>query len=159
MAIVEQLHTTRIAFYTALYNESLRALGEAQRTRLAENVTTQSERYRAGQTNRAAIMSAQLLERELEPRIQEVQRGYEGAVLTLATAMGDMRRMPCAPRESCSSSPPATTSPPRPQPPFQSAPISSSRASWFAPRQKISGSSRPNTIRLWMRPSPALAFQ
>ena len=89
VAVVEQLHTTRIAFYTALYNESLRTLGEAQRTRLAENVTTQSERYRAGQTNRAAIMSAQLLERELEPRIQEVQRGYEGAVLTLATAMGD----------------------------------------------------------------------
>jgi outer membrane protein TolC len=89
VAIAEQLHTTRIAFYTALYNEALRTLGEAQRTRLAENVTTQSERYGAGQTNRAAIMSAQLLERELEPRIQEVQRGYEGAVLTLATAMGD----------------------------------------------------------------------
>jgi outer membrane protein TolC len=89
VAVVEQLHTTRIAFYTALYNQSLRALGEAQRIRLAENVTTQSERYGAGQTNRAAIMTAQLLERELEPRIQEVQRGYEGAVLTLATTMGN----------------------------------------------------------------------
>ena len=89
VAIVDQLHTTRVAFYTALYNESLRTLGEEQRTRLAENVTTQSERYRAGQANRAAIMSAQLLERELEPRIQEVQRSYEGAVLTLATAMGE----------------------------------------------------------------------
>jgi outer membrane protein TolC len=89
VAIVEQLHTTRIAFYTALYNNSLRALGEAQRERLALNVTTQSDRYRAGQSNRAAIVSAQLLERELEPRIQEVQRGYEGALLTLATAMGD----------------------------------------------------------------------
>ncbi|PYI94572.1 MAG: hypothetical protein DME97_00940 [Verrucomicrobia bacterium] len=88
VAIVEQLHTTRIAFYTALYNDSLRALGEAQRERLAQNVTTQSERYRAGQTNRAAIVSAQLLERELEPRIQEVERGYEGALLTLATTMG-----------------------------------------------------------------------
>ena len=89
VAIIEQLHTTRIAFYTALYNESLRTLGEEQRTRLAENVTTQSERYRAGQANRAAIMSAQMLERELEPRIQEVQRSYEGAVLTLSTAMGE----------------------------------------------------------------------
>jgi outer membrane protein TolC len=96
VAIVEQLHTTRIAFYTALYNDSLRALGEAQRERLAQNVTTQSDRYRAGQTNRAAIMSAQLLERELEPRIQEVQRGYEGALLTLATAMGDDARQPAA---------------------------------------------------------------
>lgn len=89
VAIVEQLHTTRIAFCTALYNDSLRVLGEAQRERLAQNVTTQTDRYRAGQTNRAAIMSAQLLERELEPRIQEVQRGYEGALLTLATAMGN----------------------------------------------------------------------
>jgi outer membrane protein TolC len=89
VAIIEQLHTTRVAFYTALYDESLRALGEAQRERLAQNVTTQSDRYRAGQTNRAAIMSAQLLERELEPRIHEVQRGYEGAILALATAMGN----------------------------------------------------------------------
>jgi outer membrane protein TolC len=96
VAIVEQLHTTRIAFYTALYNDSLRALGEAQRQRLAENVTTQSDRYRAGQTDRAAIRSAQLLERELEPRIQDVQRGYEGALLTLATAMGDGASQPTA---------------------------------------------------------------
>ena len=89
VAIIERLHTTRIAFYTALYDESLRALGEAQRERLAQNVATQSDRYSAGQVNRAAIVSAQLLERELEPRIQEVQRGYEGALLTLATAMGE----------------------------------------------------------------------
>jgi outer membrane protein TolC len=89
VAIVEELHTTRVAFYTALYDESLRALGEAQRERLAQNVTTQSDRYRAGQTNRAAIISAQLLERELEPRIHEVQRGYEGAILALTTAMGN----------------------------------------------------------------------
>jgi outer membrane protein TolC len=89
VAIVEQLHTTRVAFYTAIYDESLRSLGEAQRQRLAQNVTTQSDRYVAGQTNRAAVVSSQLLERELEPRIQEVQRGYEGAVLALATAMGN----------------------------------------------------------------------
>lgn len=96
VAIVEQLHTTRIAFYTALYNDSLRVLGEAQRERLAQNVTTQSDRYRAGQADRAAIVSAQLLERELEPRIQDVQRLYEGALLTLATAMGDNASQPAA---------------------------------------------------------------
>ncbi|MEY2483613.1 MAG: Outer rane efflux protein [Verrucomicrobiota bacterium] len=88
VAVVGQLHSARIAFYTALYNDSLRALGEAQRQRLAQNISTQTERYGAGQTNRAAILSAQLLERELEPRIQEMQRGYEGAMLTLATIMG-----------------------------------------------------------------------
>ena len=89
VAIVENLHTTRVAFYTALYDESLRSLGEAQRDRLAENVTTQSDRYRAGQTDRAAVVSAQLLEREIEPHIQDARRGYEGALLTLATAMGN----------------------------------------------------------------------
>src|SRR5205823_491871 len=89
VAIVEQLHTTRVAFYTALYDESLRSLGEAQRERLAQNVTTQSDRYRAGQSDRAAIVSAQLLEREIEPHIQNARRGYEGALLTLATTMGN----------------------------------------------------------------------
>jgi outer membrane protein TolC len=89
VAIVENLHTTRVAFYTALYDESLRSLGEAQRQRLAENVTTQSDRFSAGQADRAAVMSAQLLEREIEPHIHEAQRGYEGALLALATAMGN----------------------------------------------------------------------
>ena len=89
VAIVEQLHTTRLAFYTALYNDSLRQLGEAQRARLAQNVSTQEERYSAGQSNRGAIMTAQMLERELEPRIQEIDRAYEGALLALATTMGD----------------------------------------------------------------------
>ena len=98
VAVAGRLHATRIAFYTALYNDSLRALGEAQRQRLGQNVNTQAERYRAGQTNRAAMMSAQLLERELEPRIQEVQRGYEGALLTLATIMGADPSQPAAVR-------------------------------------------------------------
>ena len=88
VAIVEQLHATRIAFYTALFNDSLRELGEAQRQRLAENVTTQTERYQAGQSDRGAMTSAQLLERELNPRIEEVRRGYHGALLTLAMGMG-----------------------------------------------------------------------
>jgi outer membrane protein TolC len=96
VAIVEQLHTVQVAFYSALYNNSLHALGEAQRQRLTQNVSTQAERYRAGQTNRAGLMSAQLLERELEPHIQEVQRGYEGALLTLATVMGNTGSQPDA---------------------------------------------------------------
>jgi outer membrane protein TolC len=88
VAVVGQLHATRMAFYTALYNDSLRNLGEAQRQRLTQNASTQAERYQAGQSNRGALLGAQLLERELEPRIQEVQRGYDGALLTLATIMG-----------------------------------------------------------------------
>ena len=89
VAIVEQLHGTRIAFYTAIFNDSLRELGEAQRQRLAENVNTQAERYQAGRADRGAMASARLLEQELNPRIEEVRRGYQGALLTLATFMGD----------------------------------------------------------------------
>jgi outer membrane protein TolC len=89
VAIVEQLHATRIAFYTALFNDSLRQLGEAQRQRLAENVNTQAERFQAGRSDRGAVASARLLEQELDPRIEEVRRGYQGALLTLATVMGD----------------------------------------------------------------------
>jgi outer membrane protein len=89
VAIVEQLHATRIAFYTALFNDSLRELGEAQRQRLAENVRTQAERYQAGQSDRGSMASARLLEQELNPRIEDVRRGYQGAQLTLATIMGD----------------------------------------------------------------------
>lgn len=88
VAVVEQLHGTRIAFYTALLNDSLRELGEAQRQRLAENVNTQAERYQAGQSDRGAVASARVLERELDPRIEEVRRGYHGALLTLANFMG-----------------------------------------------------------------------
>ena len=89
VAIVEQLHATRIAFYTALLSDSLRELGEAQRQRLAENVNTQLERYQAGQADRGAAASARLLERELDPRIEEVRRVYQGTLLTLATSMGE----------------------------------------------------------------------
>ena len=89
VAVVDQLHAARIAFYTALLNDSLRELGEEQRQRLADNVRTQEERYEAGQTDRGALASAQLLERELDPRIEEARRGYEGATLALATIMGN----------------------------------------------------------------------
>ena len=89
VAIVEQLHGTRIAFYTAIFNDSLRELGEAQRQRLAENVSTQAERYQAGRADRGAVTSARLLEQELNPRIEDVRRGYQAALLTLATHMGD----------------------------------------------------------------------
>jgi outer membrane protein TolC len=89
VAIVEQLHVTRVAYYTALFNDSLRELGEAQRQRLAENVRTQAERYQAGRSDRAAMASARLLEQELNPRIEDVRRGYQGALLTLAVVMGD----------------------------------------------------------------------
>src|SRR5207237_6895987 len=66
-----------------------RTLGEAQRQRLIQNVTTQAERYQAGQADGGAMVAAQLLERELDPRIEDVRRLYDGALLTLATSMGE----------------------------------------------------------------------
>ncbi len=89
IAVLEQLHATRIAFYTAEYNESLRSVGEAQRQRLAGNFTTQNDRYVAGQSDRAAVTTARLLEQELQPRLQELQRTSGGAMLTLAQLMGE----------------------------------------------------------------------
>ena len=89
VAIVEQLHTARIAFYTAAYNDSLRTLGEAQRQRLEGNVAAQSDRYEAGQSNRAALTMARVLDQELTPRLEESRRVSSGALLKLAQTMGD----------------------------------------------------------------------
>jgi outer membrane protein TolC len=89
VAIVGQLHATRVAYYAALFNNSLLTLGEAQRERLALNVSTQLERYQAGRADRGAMTNAQLLERELNPRIEQIRRGYDGALLSLAMSMGN----------------------------------------------------------------------
>ena len=89
LAVMEQLHTARIAFHTATYQNSLRVLGEAQRERLSGNAQAQADRYQAGQTNRGAVTVARLLEQELHPRIEEARRVSKGALLTLARTMGD----------------------------------------------------------------------
>ncbi len=88
VAVFEQLHTARTAFYTALYHDSLRALGEAQRRRLETNVKTQTDRYQAGQADRQAVTVARLLEADVSPRVQEADRTAKGALLKLAQTMG-----------------------------------------------------------------------
>ena len=89
LAVVEQLHTARVAFYTAAYNNSVRALAEAQRQRLHNNAVAQADRYQAGQTDRGTMTVARLLEQQLQPRVEEAQRVSEGAVLKLAQTMGE----------------------------------------------------------------------
>ncbi|MFL6539282.1 MAG: TolC family protein [Chthoniobacterales bacterium] len=84
LAIIEQLQSARVAFYTALYNRSLADLGEAQRQRLAGNAAGESSRYQAGQTTREAFNSARALQDELTPRIAEARRVSSTALLTLA---------------------------------------------------------------------------
>ena len=86
---VTQLHTARLAFYSALYHRSLIRFAQAQRERLASNVATENERYGAGHGTSGAIAAARLLEREADPRIAEAQRAYDGATLTLAAVMGN----------------------------------------------------------------------
>ena len=89
VAVIEQLHTARLAYYTAAYHNSLITLGEAQRQRLESNARAQSDRYEAGRTDRQAVTVARLLEQEVKPRLEESRRASNGALLTLARTMGD----------------------------------------------------------------------
>ncbi|MEY2481340.1 MAG: hypothetical protein QOI04_2267 [Verrucomicrobiota bacterium] len=88
VAVVEQLHTARVAFYTALYNHSLETLREEQRNRLEQNVSSEKERYESGKSDRGAFTAATLVARELEPAVEEAHRAHQGAVLKLAETMG-----------------------------------------------------------------------
>lgn len=88
VAVTRQLHSARLAFYSAVYNRELGDLRGKQRERLAENARAQKTRYETGLTDRAALVAANLQERELDPRVDLAQRAYEGAILKLSEALG-----------------------------------------------------------------------
>jgi outer membrane protein TolC len=88
LAVTQQLHTARVAFYSAIYNRDVNALRGEQRTRLEENMRAQKTRYETGLTDRAAFVAAEVQTRELDPRIDAAQRAYEGAILRLSEALG-----------------------------------------------------------------------
>lgn len=88
VAVVEQLHLARLAFYAALYNRSLQSIRQEQRRKLDENVATQKNRYEAGLTDRTAFTSATVEARELDSEIVGAQRAYAEARLQLAQSMG-----------------------------------------------------------------------
>ncbi len=88
VAVVEQLHAARLAFYTALYNRSLESIRSEQQRRLQENVTTQRTRFEAGLADKSALASATVQASELETQIEGAHRAYLGAQLELASAMG-----------------------------------------------------------------------
>jgi outer membrane protein TolC len=88
VTVVEQLHKTRIAFYTALYNRSLESLRESQRQQLEANIKTQEARYEAGTTQRSSLTAARVQAHELDPQIEAARRGQNAALLDLAEAMG-----------------------------------------------------------------------
>jgi outer membrane protein TolC len=89
VAVLEQLHAARLTFYTAVHDDSLRALGEEQRLRLTNNVRAQTERYEVGEAQRAAVTVARVLEQELTPRLEESRRISNTAMLKLAQLMGE----------------------------------------------------------------------
>lgn len=89
VAVVEQLHQARLAFYTAIYNRDLRRLRAEQQTRLQENARGQKDRYESGLVDRGAFVSAEVEMSELGSPIETARRAYEGALLQLYQAMGE----------------------------------------------------------------------
>lgn len=87
VAVVDQLHAARLAFYAALYNRSLESIRREQQQRLQDNVTTQRTRYEAGLAAKSALTSATVQAFELETRIESAHRAYLDAQLQLALAM------------------------------------------------------------------------
>src|SRR5204862_2963872 len=88
VAVVEQLHGARLAFYAALYNRSLESIRKEQRNKLEENVATQKNRFEAGLADRSAFTSATVPADELVPQIESAHRAYREAQLNLEQAMG-----------------------------------------------------------------------
>src|SRR6266480_791172 len=87
VAVVEQLHAARLTFYAALYNRSLESIRDEQRQKLAENVTTEKDRYEAGLADKSAFTSASVQASELVPEIESAHRAYRESQLKLAEAM------------------------------------------------------------------------
>jgi outer membrane protein TolC len=88
VAVVQQLHAARLAFYAALYNRSLGSIRDEQLQKLQQNVATQKNRLEAGLADRSALTSATVLADELVPQTEGAQRAYREAQLNLAAAMG-----------------------------------------------------------------------
>jgi outer membrane protein TolC len=88
VAVVDQLHAARLAFYAALYSRSLESIREEQRQKLEQNVATQKDRYQAGLTDRSAFTSATVQSSELVSQIGSAHRAYQEAQLKLAEVMG-----------------------------------------------------------------------
>jgi len=88
LAVVEQLHAARLAFYAALYNRSLESIRDEQLQELQENVATQKNRFEAGLADRSAFTSATIQADELVPQMESARRAYREAQLNLAQAMG-----------------------------------------------------------------------
>ncbi len=89
VAVVEQLHAARLAFYSALYNRGLQSIREEERERSDQNATSQKQRYEAGLTDRSAFTSATVQASEFDSQIAAAGRACGEAQLQLGLAMGE----------------------------------------------------------------------
>jgi outer membrane protein TolC len=87
LAIEQQLHAARLAFYSAVYNRKLLSVRDEQRQHLDENMASENDRYRAGLVDRSAYTTATVEARELDPLVEDSRRAYSAAQLQLAQAM------------------------------------------------------------------------
>ena len=81
VAVTNQLHEARLAFYTAVYNRDLKNIRSAQLQRLKSNASAQSERYQSGLVPRTVSVNAEVQADELMPQIEGSDRAYSGAEL------------------------------------------------------------------------------
>jgi outer membrane protein TolC len=88
IAVVEQVHTARLAFYSALYNQRLQSVRAQERQRFDQNAASQKDRYEAGLADRSAFTSATVQARDLDAQIETARRAYGQAQLQLTLALG-----------------------------------------------------------------------
>jgi outer membrane protein TolC len=89
VAVTNQLHGARLAFYTAVYNRDMKKIRSEQLQRLNENMNTQAQRYQSGLATRTVSVGAAVQASELEPRLEASDRAYHGAELKIVEAMGE----------------------------------------------------------------------
>jgi outer membrane protein TolC len=90
IAVTQQLHGARIAFYSALYNRQLSASRDEERQRLAGNTATQKSRYEAGLAQRGELVASDVQEHALDARVETARRAYDAALLEMQRAAGDL---------------------------------------------------------------------
>src|SRR4029077_3759615 len=60
MAMVDQLHAARTAFYSAVYSRALNQIRMEQRQRLEQNVASQKDRYQSGLASRGILVGTEV---------------------------------------------------------------------------------------------------
>jgi len=88
VAMTNQLHGVRTAFYSAVYNRDLNGIRSEQFNRLEQNVTAQTQRYQSGLVTRSISVGAEIQAGELQPQVEASDRSYHAAALKIVEAMG-----------------------------------------------------------------------